>query len=166
MVFSELDVPSRICLGLTSKFFAGMSSMVSTELNDLPSIVKYHHRCPKPPCPYVNHISDRRILMLELKRWMPRGYRLCWICCKYSKIDKTSKWHSTTRMDLGSPNRINLPALVDLHLRRVFCHHKCLDSGRALSKWVWAQPGASGGFTRFTGSCNPPPLGHVYDAGF
>ena len=48
MVFSELDVPSRICLGLTSKFFAGMSSMVSTELNDLPYLLS--HARPNKMC--------------------------------------------------------------------------------------------------------------------
>ncbi|KIX07102.1 uncharacterized protein Z518_05079 [Rhinocladiella mackenziei CBS 650.93] len=165
MVMKELDVPSRISLSLTNKLFAERVQMVSTVLNDRASIVKFHARCPSGACLYANHISDRRILLLQLHKWMPRGYRLCWKCQRYSKI-KGTKWHCTTRVNFAGLGRLNIHAINQLGLWKVFCHDKCLPSGRELSKWVWETKGASGGFARFTGSPERPSGGELYDAGF
>jgi hypothetical protein len=76
MVFELLDVPSRVCLGLTSKVFAQMTSSIDTACNDQPSIVRFHKKCSVLPCTYTRHISDRRIMLLQLKSWMPYGHRL------------------------------------------------------------------------------------------
>ncbi|EXJ79103.1 hypothetical protein A1O3_08604 [Capronia epimyces CBS 606.96] len=166
MVFSHLDVPSRITLGLTCRFFAAMSQCVPTDLNDKPSVVKYHAKCQNPPCLYANHISDRRILLLQIKNWMPRGYRLCWVCLKYTKIGRSAghRWHSTTRVRFDGYCRLNLPATDGL--REIHAHRDCSRSGPDLHWWAVANPGAAGGFIRSNGSVTPSPSAHIYNAGF
>ncbi len=165
VVFKHLDVPSRICLGVSSKFFAEMSTMVNTSLTDQPTVVRFHESCQKLPCMFVNHISDRRILMLELKTWMPRNYRLCWVCVKYTRIDM-SQWHTTTRQHFWGFGRLNLHAIDQAPTRKLYCHHECKSTGNILAKWMWNHPGASGGFDRCV--IVPEPTGdvHVYNAGF
>lgn len=160
-----LDVPSRICLGLTSKFLASMSLTVSTDLTDQPTLVRFHTKCHIPPCVFTRHISDRRILLLELKTWMPQGLRLCWICLKFSKIG-SSKWHSTRQIRFDGYSRIRLPALDQLRLPAIHCHDACMTSGRTLADWARRTPGASGGFSRFMGTNTPPQGGYLYDSGF
>src|SRR4051812_17570941 len=64
IVYDKLDVPSRVSLSLTSKYFFEMSKKVDTGVTDLPSPVRMHPNCNDVPCVYTNHLSDRRILML------------------------------------------------------------------------------------------------------
>lgn len=166
LVYEYLDVPSRICLGLSNKFFARLSQIVSTDLTDGPSVVRFHENCQELSCLYANHISDRRILLLQLKKWMPRGLRLCWICLKYSKIGKCGSldWHSTTSVRFDGYCRLNLDATKGL--RKIHCHHRCADSASALSAYAMQTPGAAGGFIRFESVKAPPDDVHVYNAGF
>ncbi|EXJ96345.1 hypothetical protein A1O1_01471 [Capronia coronata CBS 617.96] len=166
MVFENLDVPSRISLGLVNKFFASMSQNVSTDLTDQPSVVRYHEHCQALPCLYTNHISDRRILLLQLKSWMPRGFRLCWVCLKYTRItrDNANTWTFTTRVRFDGFCRLNLLALIDL--RDIHAHKSCCRGGIELASYANHTPGASGGFIRF-GQIHAPPSGvHIYNAGF
>lgn len=160
-VFKQLDVPSRICLGLTSKFFAAMSRMVDTTLTDQQIVVKFHANCPNPPCVYTTHISDRRLLLLSLKSYMPRGYRLCWKCALYTKITK-SQWYSTTWVRFDSQDALDLETFRKIRSNQIWAHANCVSSGRHLAVWSLITPGASGGFSRFLGTTNPPTGGHIY----
>lgn len=164
MVFELLDVPSRVCLGLTSKVFAQMTRCVDTACNDQPSVVKFHQKCTVLPCTYTHHISDRRIMLLQLKSWMPYGYRLCWVCLKYTKVG-CSEWHCTTQVKFNGHDGLNVHAIQQAGMDKLYAHWKCIRSGHALAKWSRITPGASGGFTRLRGSDSPPTDGYVYDAG-
>ncbi|KAK5461212.1 hypothetical protein LTS15_003275 [Exophiala xenobiotica] len=164
MVFELLDVPSRVCLGLTSKVFAQMTSTIDTACNDQPSIVKFHKKCKFLPCTYTHHITDRRIMLLQLKSWMPYGHRLCWKCLKYSKVAR-SQWHCTTQVKFTGHDGLNVHAIQQAGTDKLYAHAKCIVSGHVLAKWCRTTPGASGGFTRLRGSDSPPADGYIYDAG-
>ncbi|KAK5050772.1 hypothetical protein LTR84_003331 [Exophiala bonariae] len=146
-IFDKLDVPSRVSLSLTSKFFYEISKKVDTGVTDLPSPVRMHAKCHDMPCVYTNHLSDRRILLLMLKSWMPHGTTLCWICMKYTRTS-AEKWRETNAVNLLGLNRIALPALDLLNLRKVRCHDACLpNKGRdAFYHWLRRRPGSFGGF--------------------
>ena len=146
-VYDHLDIPSRVTLSLTCKLFLEMSRHVDTGVTDLPSPVRMHMDCKHQSCIFTNHISNRRILMLMLKTWMPHGYSLCWICLKYSRTS-SSKWKATTQVNLVGLNRIRLPAIDALNVRQVKCHSKCLDPN-VLGVDVWCYPriGTAGGFS-------------------
>lgn len=143
-VYDMLDIPSRVSLSLTSKYFYAMSKKVDTGLTDLPSPVKMHPKCNRLPCVYTNHLSDRRILLLMLKKWMPHGTTLCWVCLKYTLTSKY-KWKETNSVNLMGINRIRLDALDDLKVKKVRCHVGCLRN-QSLWSWTRKRPGTFGGF--------------------
>jgi len=150
IIAGMLDNPSRICLALTSKYFAESMKDFNTSINDLPTYVRMHMNCRHLPCYYTNHLSTRRILLLMLKSWMPHGMTLCWICLKYTKTS-ASKWLSTSLVNLQGLNRIRLPALDAQNIKKVKCHAECLPAHMAkLFDWVYNRPGASGGFNTNT----------------
>jgi hypothetical protein len=146
-IYDKLDIPSRVTLSLTSKFFFEMSKNVDTGVTDLPTPVRMHMNCKHLPCVFTNHLSTRRILLLMLKTWMPHGTTLCWVCLKYTKTS-ASKWRETNQVNLMGLNRIRLPALDALELKKVKCHAACLRGERDPFLWAWTarRPGATGGF--------------------
>ncbi|KAI1614521.1 hypothetical protein EDD36DRAFT_230855 [Exophiala viscosa] len=149
-------------MGLTSKFFAQMAGMVDTALDDQASIVKFHRRCPLPPCMYTTHLSDRRILLLTLRSYMPWNYRLCWKCVKYTKISD-SKWFFTTRIRLDGLDGLNLDSFKNIRSdNKIWAHADCVMSGTHLAMWAIMTPGACGGFCKFLGTTTPLVGGHLY----
>ncbi|KEF51353.1 uncharacterized protein A1O9_12502 [Exophiala aquamarina CBS 119918] len=146
VIYDKLDVPTRVSLSLTSKFFLEMSQRINTAVTDLPTPVRLHQNCKHLPCIYTNHLSSRRILLLMLKTWMPHGTTLCWICLKYTRTS-ASKWKVTNQFNLQGFNRIRIPALDALNLKKVKCHVDCLPASNTnLSGWLYRRPGATGGF--------------------
>ncbi|OAP62360.1 hypothetical protein AYL99_04563 [Fonsecaea erecta] len=147
-IMNHLDKPSRIILGLTSKHFADLSQLSKTDLTDRPSLVQWRTAAPGSQR-YTQHISDRRILMLQLRTYFPRNRRLCWICLKYTPIHGHA-WHFTARVNTLDGNHIDLPFLNERPVRRVWAHARCmnlngLNSGRDLGSWAVRTAGAAGG---------------------
>ncbi|KIW30447.1 uncharacterized protein PV07_06189 [Cladophialophora immunda] len=169
-IMDHLDKPSRIALGLTSKHFADVTRLSKTDLTDRPCLVRW---CTPGPCSerrYTQHISDRRILMLQLKTWFPRSQRLCWVCLKYTPI-KGHKWHFTARVNTLDGNHIDLAFLNKRPVTRVWAHARCMNlngltNGRDLGKWAVRTAGAAGGLdtyhTVFSGRLRPAGL-EVYE---
>ena len=107
-MFPRLLAPDLICLALTSKDLAAKVLAVTPSVNDEPTIVKVQVQLPNernyshdesqhafdPSGPIVHsqfsHISSRKQLLSQLRSYMPRGYRLCWICNRYTHHSKDS----------------------------------------------------------------------------
>ncbi|EXJ75679.1 uncharacterized protein A1O5_00186 [Cladophialophora psammophila CBS 110553] len=167
-IMDHLDKPSRIVLGLTSKHFADITSLSKTDLTDRPSLVEWRTPGPNSERRYTPHISDRRILMLQLETYFPRNRRLCWICLKYTPIKK-SKWHATSRVNTVDGNHIDLPFLRERPVRRVWAHERCMNlkgwtHGHNVGAWAVRTAGVAGGRDTYyaVNSRLPPASQEVY----
>ena len=157
MVFNLLPVPSRISLGLTNKFFASLSQLVDTIIsNDAATHV--HDR----QYPYFNitrqlvtqtitlhqkFFSSRRILLLELSKWMPREYRLCWACCKYTPRGSSVWYYKRVSSRLL---RTDGPGSNPSHRTRgLYCHQTCHEYAYGFRRWLKITPEASCGDATF-----------------
>ena len=145
MIFIELDVPSRICLALTCKFFARLSQFTDTKLSD------------RATDTHILHYSTRRILLLQLKYWMPKGLRLCWKCCKYTPSGPSGDGRSTIewvedRNGVPQEKFVPAPSWVKGHSsillglgRRirspVIAHKACVGNRTYLEEWFNTTPG-------------------------
>ncbi|KAJ9602391.1 hypothetical protein H2200_013246 [Cladophialophora chaetospira] len=159
LISDKLDDPSRISLGLTCKALALVMTVlrrVKICINDSPTFLSTV--LPRPR--YTRHgrrlyrieltptFSDRRILLLQLKPFMPRSHRLCWMCCKYTPITG-SRWHETSQVNTLGNNALTIERLKNYPLRKVYAHEHCMTEhnvhGRALGKWCLGTAGAAGG---------------------
>ncbi|KIW72519.1 hypothetical protein PV04_00704 [Phialophora macrospora] len=166
-----LDVASLISLGLTCKALAflttrSFSIAQTTTLNDFPTFtaerVLVAHNGPAaviPTIQYTPTFSDRRILMLQLRPFMPRTHRLCWMCLVYTPIRAAADeddhgWHATSRVNTTGGNALNIDHLLERPVLRVHAHRRCmamfnLVNGRQLGDWCLGTAGASGGRDTF-----------------
>lgn len=118
------------------------------------SIFHPRSKCIRLPCVFTNHLSERRILLLMLKeKWMPHNTTRCWVCLKYTRINKY-KWKETSTVNLMGINRIRLEALMIKKVKKVRCHKDLLHRRRNL----WCPGGASSQGTQGSGvvlACHP-----------
>jgi hypothetical protein len=182
-----LDVASLISLGLACKALAFLTTRFvpiarATMLNDFPTFtaerVLVAHNGPPAPAAvtptiqYTPTFSDRRVLMLQLRPFMPRTHRLCWVCLVYTPIrirggadgddndndnndnDNDHGWHATSRVYTTGGNALNIARLLERPVVRVHAHRRCmamfnLVNGRQLGDWCLGTAGACGGRDMF-----------------
>ncbi|KAL6245454.1 hypothetical protein RBB50_007453 [Rhinocladiella similis] len=141
-IFNYLDVPSRVCLALTNKFFGTfcmtpeisgpMPLSNSTQLEYVPdptALIGYSND------EYNTYCSRRRMTLLLLRSWMPSDLQLCWICMKYTPLTRTKAnaayfkpWskNATGTMIITMINE-SADANPDTNLRvELHCHNTCL----------------------------------------
>ncbi|KAJ9626796.1 hypothetical protein H2204_009941 [Knufia peltigerae] len=141
-IFGYLDVPSRVSLALTNKFFGsfcmtpGVSGPIllsnCTQLNYVPdsdSLIGYSHD------EYHTYCSRRRMTLLLLRNWMPSDLQFCWTCMKYTPLSGTKPteaffkpWNDNakgtmviTMIDESGKEDPDSTLRVELH-----CHDACL----------------------------------------
>jgi len=141
-IASYLDAPSYICLALTNKHFGRLSTHVNLRLSRASQHCQDQDRLPAsaPDADVLyTFCSTHRCLLMLLRDWMPKTYKLCWICARYTS--KTGAWSRN-----GKPLQITLPDGATTKCR-VTCHSACrprLTEEEALPLSVYCRyvPGA------------------------
>lgn len=140
-IFQLLPVPDRICLALTSKFFARKAKdpiynlNIHTETSDDPVIIGIDIRVPasivnapgkdRVTRTNVGLFSTRRMTLLALQNSMPKGYTLCWRCHKYGN-NLAGKWVSADPRGHGMYPNLALEPLIEPMLpQQIHAHTSC-----------------------------------------
>ena len=149
-VFPRLQVPDLICLALTCKELAAQVLLLRPSVNDDATVIEVHASAEahilaekkhgwRTVVSKFLHLSSRTQLMVQLADYMPRGFRLCWVCKKYTRTS-SSQWHRILPTKFFKP--IDNAVAKEMYPQRLYCHHSCKSDHRSFRRYVGTTAGA------------------------